>query len=659
MINLTERLAALTALQREFLSKRLAALSTLDSEPGRLQLVAYYTLKDSLVAHTDQSGNVNHYLRTRLPEHMRPQAIVELVSFPRLPNGKIDLARLPAPATDLRSDPGAGSGARQSAAAAPDVDSAVNRLSAILGELLGMDDVQADDNFFELGGDSITAIQFVSIAREAGIEIGIAALTQQATLNEIANSQHIPAPKTEVTARSGPTPLTAIQAWFFEQKHPVPERWNQAGRLTLVNPLSADILEHSVRSTVARYPELGQRFYRDADQWMTQIPLDGPPDDLVLRVSAEADSTELSAQIEAIQQLFSLSEGWMFRAAIRLSSTGEAVELVWIAHHLVIDNLSVQSIIREIELTCLGAMGGTSQLTRPAPACPLRSWALEMQRVAEDYSECDKDSAQAMVAVHPLKSAIEADCTTVRRLISHRNPQSFGSANKAYSTQAQELVLAALAIAWRKEMGQFSPVIDVEAHGRDVLGDAVDASQSVGWFTTFFPFRLNALEDPVAVVREVKESFRTTKSAERHFLIKRFLARVISSDRTTKEAVNSSLLLNFSSLVDVGQSGASGGFWVAAPLPAVVLRAPGNIRSHPIEVNIYSDADGLECQWRFSEQQVDALEIDRLHEALGVALASILDRAELQVTPAYSPSDFPDVDIDQDDLDNILSDLGD
>lgn len=658
MINLSERLAALTVPQRELLSRRLAALSTPNAGSGRLQLVAYYTLRESMEGQLGGSEAMALHLRTRLPAHMRPQAIVELTSFPRLPNGKIDLAKLPAPEGHVRSDFSTGSDASRPEPAGLATNSAVNKLAAILGELLGMDDVQANDNFFELGGDSITAIQFVSMAREAGIDIGIAALTQQATLNEIANSQDTAAAKVQATTRVGPTPPTAIQAWFFDQNHPVPSRWNQAGRQSLTSQVSADVLERSVRSTIARYPELGQRFYQEADQWRTQIPSGDPPDDLVVRVKLRADSAELSAQIESIQQSFQLSDGWMFRVLICVSSTGEAVELVWIAHHLVIDNLSAQSILREIELGCLKALDEASQFSPLEPGLPLRHWALQMHQVAEEYIEESKGFAPLTTGTHSAPLVTEADCLTVRRLISYRNPDSIGLANKVFSTQTLELVLAALAIAWRKEMSQLSTVIDVEAHGRDALGDAVDASQSVGWFTTFFPFELTTLEDQKAIVMAVKESFRSAKLAQRHFLIKRYLAGVVSSDQSITDVSSPSLLLNFSSQADVGQAGASRGFWTNSPLPSVALRAPSNIRSHPIEVNILSGAEGLECLWRFSEQLFDAGLVERLHEALGTALENVVDLAALQTMPVYSPSDFPDVDIDQDDLDNILDELG-
>jgi len=49
-----------------------------------------------------------------------------------------------------------------------------------------MDEVRPSDNFFEIGGDSITAIQFISQARTAGLAISIADVTQSNSIAEIA-----------------------------------------------------------------------------------------------------------------------------------------------------------------------------------------------------------------------------------------------------------------------------------------------------------------------------------------------------------------------------------------------------------------------------------------------------------------------------------------
>ncbi|RVW00523.1 amino acid adenylation domain-containing protein [Rhodococcus spongiicola] len=105
-------------------------------------------------------------LRTRdevdllLPSYMVPAAVVVLDQLPVTSNGKIDRKALPEP--DFAAFAGRGrslSGPLE------------EHLAELFAAVLDVPAVAADDSFFTLGGDSITVIQFVSRAREAGIAL--------------------------------------------------------------------------------------------------------------------------------------------------------------------------------------------------------------------------------------------------------------------------------------------------------------------------------------------------------------------------------------------------------------------------------------------------------------------------------------------------------
>ncbi|MFD1535423.1 AMP-binding protein [Nonomuraea guangzhouensis] len=76
-------------------------------------------------------------------------------------------------------------------------------LAAVLAEVLGVTEVGTDDDFFELGGDSITSVQVVSRARQAGLELTSAEIFDHPTLGELAALAR-PYANTEL-------PLTATQ----------------------------------------------------------------------------------------------------------------------------------------------------------------------------------------------------------------------------------------------------------------------------------------------------------------------------------------------------------------------------------------------------------------------------------------------------------------
>ncbi|WP_164873333.1 amino acid adenylation domain-containing protein [Rhodococcus xishaensis] len=103
-------------------------------------------------------------LRTRdevdlmLPPYMVPAAVVVLDQLPVTANGKIDRRALPEP------DFAAFAGHGRSPAGPME-----EHLAELFAAVLDVPAVAADDSFFALGGDSITVIQLVSRAREAGI----------------------------------------------------------------------------------------------------------------------------------------------------------------------------------------------------------------------------------------------------------------------------------------------------------------------------------------------------------------------------------------------------------------------------------------------------------------------------------------------------------
>ncbi|MFK4099048.1 amino acid adenylation domain-containing protein [Streptomyces sp. NPDC019531] len=92
-----------------------------------------------------------------LPDHMLPTTVTALDTLPLTANGKLDTARLPAPAAPTRS-------AEPVAAE----DELTERLRQIWSEVLGTP-VGLDDDFFELGGNSLFAVRIGAVMRAQGL----------------------------------------------------------------------------------------------------------------------------------------------------------------------------------------------------------------------------------------------------------------------------------------------------------------------------------------------------------------------------------------------------------------------------------------------------------------------------------------------------------
>jgi len=121
---------------------------------GGTQLVAYVVAQHGEAIEAQALAS---HLRTRLPEHMVPAAIIRLDVFPRTTNGKIDRRALPSPETP-------GHVARREYVAPGTLTEEI--LAGLIGEVLSLNRVSVEDDFFALGGQSILAAQVMARASE-------------------------------------------------------------------------------------------------------------------------------------------------------------------------------------------------------------------------------------------------------------------------------------------------------------------------------------------------------------------------------------------------------------------------------------------------------------------------------------------------------------
>jgi amino acid adenylation domain-containing protein len=139
--------------------------------PSGTRLLAYASLK--ALAELDGS-ELRAALAAELPDYMVPQAVVVLDELPLNPNGKIDRAALPEPAS-------------ANVAFAPPLGEAEVRLAALWAEVLGVDRIGRHDHFFELGGHSIAAIQITALlAQRHGVELPVRGFFEQPLLKDLA-----------------------------------------------------------------------------------------------------------------------------------------------------------------------------------------------------------------------------------------------------------------------------------------------------------------------------------------------------------------------------------------------------------------------------------------------------------------------------------------
>jgi natural product biosynthesis luciferase-like monooxygenase protein len=123
-------------------------------------------------------GRLRAHVAERLPEVMRPEALVALAKLPLTLNGKIDRKALP-PLPDGRA-----SATATAQGATTSLEAAV---AAIWCEALGVSSIGVTDKFFDLGGHSLLVVQVQRrIRQELGREVPIADMFRFTTVRALA-----------------------------------------------------------------------------------------------------------------------------------------------------------------------------------------------------------------------------------------------------------------------------------------------------------------------------------------------------------------------------------------------------------------------------------------------------------------------------------------
>ncbi len=179
---------------------------------GDAELLAYVVPKHESA---DLTQRLRTHLSERLPSAMVPSLWHRLEKMPRLPNGKVNRAKLPRPSSPSTSTP----------YLAPETDTE-KQLAETWARLLGQARVGTHDNFFDLGGHSLLAIQLVTqLESQFSVKIPLRTLFERATVSGLANwldeqdgsgvSDEAFAVQSDPNSRYEPFPLTDIQQAYW------------------------------------------------------------------------------------------------------------------------------------------------------------------------------------------------------------------------------------------------------------------------------------------------------------------------------------------------------------------------------------------------------------------------------------------------------------
>ena len=600
-----------------------AAVIAREDRPGDKRLVGYIT-------GTADPSEARSALAKRLPAYMVPVAVVVLDALPLTVNGKLDKRALPAP--EFR-----GNGATYRAPATP----VEEILTAIYAQVLGVDRVGVDDSFFDLGGDSILSMQVVARARAAGLLCRPRDIFVEQTVARLASVAKVIGGEAAVIDEGlGVVSATPVIRWLRTVDGPVGE-FNQ----TIVMQAPAGVTEADVQvvlqALLDRHATLRLIVEDDgAGEWSLHVPKTGSVD--ARACLSVVDSLSDEALIAARSRL-NPGAGSML-SALWVEETGQLALMI---HHLAVDGVSWRILLEDLNIAWAQHHNG-QPVDLPTGGTSFQRWAALLEEHARrpevvELADTWRQVTSAPIVLPAVQPATDTyisakelsvtlDAATTRPLL--------GEVPAAFHAGVQDILLIAFGLAWSEFLGTGdTPIgVDVEGHGRhEELGDDIDLSRTVGWFTTKYPVSLTvgglSWDQVVSgdaalgpVVKAAKEQLRALPEGLTYGLL-RYLNPDVDLGGT-EPAIG----FNYLGRLGAGMGDLADDFWrinedglsVAAVASAVPMPL-----MHTVELNAGTlDTDAgpqLQASWTWAPSALDNEQAERLSKLWFEALTGICE----------------------------------
>ncbi len=657
----------LTAIEAVLLqhSEVLQAVVSVWEELLNKRLVGYVVLEPESATTTNE---LQRFLRQNLPEYMIPTVWVKLDALPLNANGKVDRQNLPAPQQVLNST--------QPELEADPRTPVEKTLATLWTQALRLERVGIYDNFFELGGDSIQSIQIIAKANQAGLSLSTNQLFEHPTIAELATVVgQIQPRQLQQEPVEGPVALTPIQHWFFEQNFPEPHYWNQAVLLEVQPDCDPWLLEAAFQQLLIHHDALRLRFAQTQGHW--QQTNHGPEEKVCFAQFDLSDIPILEQEpvmeriATELQSSLNLTVGPLLKVAYFCCGFDKPSRMLLVLHHLVVDGVSFRILLEDLQ-TAYQQLSNEETISLPPKTTSFQQWSKLLQEYAQSpqlqqelaywvvesqliEAEEKGDTSYTLPVDYPEGSNIEGSNRTVSVSLTPEETRALLQEVPAtYHTEINEVLLTALVQTTSQWTGTPHLLIDLEGHGREDIFAGVDLSRTVGWFTSVFPVQLNIdkAQTPVEALISVKEQLRRIPKRGIGYGLLRYCSEdqeILERLRTQPQA---ELIFNYLGQFDQVLHQSS--------LLRLTNESHGQIkssdgtRSYLLRVSGKVLAGQFQMIWAYSENLHRQATVEMLAQRFLTELRLLIAHSQSTDSITFTPSDFPEAELSQEDLSNIL-----
>ncbi|MEI2430264.1 amino acid adenylation domain-containing protein [Lysobacter yananisis] len=491
---------------------------------GALELVAYAAPAPGDGGGADFAAALREHLRERLPEPLRPAAIVVVAALPRSAHGKLDRAALPPPDDDAY-------GRRDYRAPRPGGETELARLWQ---ELLGRERIGRDDDFFALGGHSLSAARLLGrLRRQWRVELPVSAIwqhptlaAQAAALDALRGAAAAAAEPPQPGAGAAAATLSSNQRrlWFLSQLDGIGGAYHIALPLRLRGALDVAALRAALDALSARHAGLRSRFVAVGGEPRLQLAPETSA--FALRecdLRGAGDAALRDALQREAETTFDLERGPPARALLARSGDDE-FHLLLTLHHLVADGESLRPLARDLSALYAAFVQGRSD---PLPPLPWQfpDYAAWQQRRLDQREAVDALQQHWRTALADAPALLDLPTRQPRpplqsfdgALLPLRIEPALAEAlrrrARRHGTSLFALVLAAWALVLSRLSGQSEVVVGAPNAQRDWAG----SEALIGFFVDTLALRIDLSGEPDAD-ELIERARRSALDAQDHAL---------------------------------------------------------------------------------------------------------------------------------------------
>jgi non-ribosomal peptide synthase protein (TIGR01720 family) len=595
------------------------------------------------------------YLSGKLPDYMIPSRFYRIETMPLTANGKIDK-------NALLSVEGEGLG-QETGFVIPQTENEM-LLAGIWESVLGRKDIGVRDNYFALGGDSIKAIQILSRLGQHHLKLEVRHLFETPTIRDLAKKLVTKSRIPEQGMITGRVPLTAIQTWCFRRHGREVDHYAQAVLLRSKEPVDDSALGISLRNLQAHHDALRMTFRFEGESVIQEMAGSEYPADLMVvdlrgREDADGEMDRICAEVPASLEL---NRGPLMKTVLFRRDDEDRILIV--IHHLVVDGVSWRILMEDLGV-CYGQAISGQSLALPQKTDSFPLWAEKMVHYSASPKLLEEipfwrqiEEAEALAI--PSDVAIETDRyedteTAFVALGENETLALMTSANRAYRTEVNDLLLAAFAGAMRNCYGTRKGIIELEGHGREALFDDIDVGRTVGWFTSIYPVQLDIPEsdDPGLRIKQIKEGLRRIPNRGVVYGILKYLMPY-PEESSLPVTRGARILFNYLGSFDAGEENRF----------TIDERNPGNTvagrltREHEIVMEGAVIGGRLKLSLSYNTKRHGKETVDQFLGAYRDELLGIIDHCVSRKTEELTPHDLTWKGFTLPELDHVLSECG-